>query len=131
VFIELLYGDPHPAAGCAAMFIATMSYDLHASTAPDARKLMRAELVGRRWKDRSNDGALMPAGTVWIKRSAGPGETVDDLHAACARDLRAAVAAVAATGRDITLVRAWVHVSGSGAYGPVAVDGSPAKPSGT
>lgn len=30
------------------MFIATMSYDLHTSTAPDARKLMRAELVGRR-----------------------------------------------------------------------------------
>jgi hypothetical protein len=109
------------------MFIATMSYELHPTTEPDARKLLRAELVGRRWKDRW-EGFLMPANTVWIKRSAGPKESTDDLHAACSRELHAAVAAVAATGRKISLVRAWVHVSGSGTYGPVPTDAQPATP---
>jgi len=101
-----------------ATFIATMSYELSADTAPDARKLLRAELVGRRWQDR-REGALMPANTVWIRRSAEPEHTTDDVHEACARDLVAAVAAVAATGRAITLLRGWVQVSGAGTYGLV------------
>ena len=97
-------------------FIATMSYELAPATAPDARKLLRAELVGRRWQDRC-EGALMPANTVWIRRSAAPEHTTNDVHEACSRDLVAAVAAVAATGRAITLTRAWVQVSGAGTYG--------------
>ena len=104
------------------MFIATMSYELHPSTEANTRKLLRAELVGRRWKDRSEDGALMPAGTVWIRRSAGPGETTDHLHAACGRDLHDAVAAVAGMGRNITLLRAWVQVTGAGTYGPIKIE---------
>ena len=67
----------------------------------------------------------MPASAVWIRRSAAKGETTDDLHAACGRELVAAVAAVAATGRSITLVRAWVHVSGAGTYGPIRLDAHP------
>ena len=101
-------------------FIATLSYELTPATAPDARKLLRAELVGRRWQDRC-EGALMPAGTVWIRRSAEPEHTTDDVHEACGRDLFAAVAAVAATGRSIALVRAFVQVSGAGTYGLVPV----------
>lgn len=103
-----------------ATFIATMSYELTQGTPPDARKLLRAELVGRRWQDR-RDGALMPVNTLWIKRAADPEHTTDDVHEACARDLFAAVAAVAAMGREIAVVRAWVQVSGAGTYGLVPV----------
>lgn len=110
-----------------ATFFATMSYELHASTDPDARKLLRAELVGRRWQDRY-EGALMPAGTVWIKRSVEAHQTVDDVKATCAIDLNAAVAAVARTGRAIRLVRAWVQVSGAGTYGMLDVAALPPAP---
>jgi hypothetical protein len=102
------------------MFIATMTYELHPSTHDDARKLLRAELVGRRWQDRFN-GAPMPSNTVWMKRSAGKDETTDHLHAACARELHQAVAAVAERGLTIKVTRAWVHVSGSGSYGSIPV----------
>ena len=101
-----------------ATFIATMSYELHPSTLPDARKLLRAELVGRRWQDRCKE-MPMPAGTVWIKRSTPQEHTTDDVHDACAQDLHAAVAAVAQTGRPIRLVRAFIQVSGAGTYGLV------------
>lgn len=97
-------------------FIATMVYELHPDTPPDARKLLRAQLVGRRWQDRC-EGALMPSTAVWIRRSAEDHETTDDLHAACARDLHAAAAAVAATGRPIKVMRVWIQVSGAGTYG--------------
>lgn len=99
-------------------FTATMSYELDGATQPDARKLLRAELVGRRWQDRYEE-RLMPAGTVWISRSATPDQTTDDVHAACADDLRAAVAAVAQTGRPIRLLRAFIQVSGAGTFGLV------------
>ncbi|MEP7122214.1 MAG: hypothetical protein ABJE95_14940 [Byssovorax sp.] len=105
-----------------ATFIATLSYELTKATSPDARKLLRAELVGRRWQDR-RDGALMPANTLWIKRAADPEHTTDDVHEACARDLFAATAAVAAMGREIAVVRAWVQVSGAGTYGLVTAPG--------
>ena len=58
-----------------------------------AAKLLRAELVGRRWQDRQN-GEKMPANCLWMARSAEPHHTTDDLHAACAEDLYRAVAAV-------------------------------------
>lgn len=103
-----------------ATFIATMSYELTPATPPDARKLLRAELVGRRWQDR-RDGALMPANTLWIKRAAEPEHTTDDVHEACARDLFAAAAAVTAMGREVAVVRAWVQVSGAGTYGLVTL----------
>ena len=38
-------------------FVATLTYELDPSTAPDARKLLRAELCGRRWQDR-HEGRL-------------------------------------------------------------------------
>ena len=101
-----------------ATFIVTMSYDLDPATPPDARKFLRAELVGRRWEDRCQ-GALLPSHTVWGRRGAAAHETCDDVHAACGRDLQDAVAAVAKTGRSIALVRAWIQVSGAGTYGPV------------
>jgi hypothetical protein len=61
----------------------------------------------------------MPAGTVWIRRSADDDHDTDDVHDACARDLHAAVAAVAQTGRPIRLIRAFIQVSGAGSYGLV------------
>lgn len=108
-------------------FIATLSYELHPSTDPDAAKLLRAELVGRRWQDR-HEGMKMPANTVWIRRSAEPQQSTDDLHAACAADLHAAVAAVARTGRKITLLRAWCQVSGAGTHGLVPMPPKPDTP---
>lgn len=104
----------------ATYFIATLSYELHPSTTPDARRLLRAELVGRRWQDRFKE-ERMPANTVWIRRSAEDHQTVDDVMDLCAEDLRRAAAAVAATGRSIQLVHAWVQVSGAGTYGLVPV----------
>lgn len=103
-----------------ATFIATMSYELDAATEPDARKLLRAELVGRKWEDR-HQGTRLPSNTVWCRRGAGERSTCDDVHAECGRDLKDAVAAVARTGRTIALVRAWVQVSGAGTFGPVTI----------
>lgn len=100
-------------------FFATMVYELSKATEPDAAKLLRAELVGRRWLDRY-EGARMPSNAVWMKRSVEPTQSTDDAQAACVTDLRKAVAAVAATGRSITLVRAWVQVTGSGSMGVVS-----------
>jgi hypothetical protein len=102
-------------------FYASMSYELHPTTPPEARKLLRAELVGRKWNDRYK-GALMPSSTVWIFRAAGEDDTTDDVHAACVRELRDAAAAVARTGRPIQLVRAWVQVSGAGSIGLAAAE---------
>lgn len=99
------------------MFIATLSYELHPQTEPDAAKLLRAEMVGRRWLDRF-EGARLPANTLWIKRGE-PHQTTDDVHAACGEDLHKAVAAVAGMGKKIGLVRAWVQVTGAGTYGLV------------
>lgn len=96
-------------------FYATMSYELAPSTPPDARKLLRAELVGRKWNDRVN-ALLMPSSTVWAERFAKDEETTGDVFNGCARDLRDAAAAVARTGRPIQVVRAWVHVSGGGTF---------------
>jgi hypothetical protein len=107
-------------------FIATLVYELHPDTPPESRKLLRAHLVGRRWQDRVQ-GQLMPANALWINRSAADHETVDDLHAACGRDLRAAAAAVAQMGRPIRVLRAWVQVAGAGTWGLVAVS-EPPKP---
>lgn len=102
------------------MFVATMTYELSPSTSNDARKLLRAELVGRRWHDRY-DSAPVPANMVWIKRNTGPGETTDHLHTACSRELLDAAAAVARRGLSIHVVRAWVHVSGAGTFGAVLI----------
>jgi hypothetical protein len=59
----------------------------------------------------------MPAGTVWIERTTEPGQSIDDLHRLCGEDLLKAVAAVAATGRSIRLLRAWVQIAGAGTFG--------------
>jgi len=101
-------------------FVATMTYELEPATSVEARKLLRAELVGRRWQDRW-EGRLMPAGCVWIRRTTQPEETVDDLMKHCERELLSAAAAVEATGRPTRVKRAWVQVSGAGTWGLLAV----------
>jgi len=98
-----------------------MSYELQPDVTDEARRLFRAELAGRRWLDRSEDQRL-PANTVHMLRAAGEDDTADELHAACARELRAAAEAVRYAGRVLVVVRAWVHVSGGGTYGPVRGD---------
>jgi hypothetical protein len=102
-------------------FIATVAYELDPSTPPEAQKLLRAELVGRRYNDRF-EGKRMPANTVWIRRNTEPNETVDDLKLRCGAELRAAVAAVARAKLPIRLLRAWVQVTGAGTYGLVDPD---------
>ncbi len=94
-------------------FFVSLSYELHPTTPPEARKLLRAELVGRKWNDRHKT-ALMPSSTVWCTRAVGDDETTDDVHAMCVAELREAARAVARTGRPIAIVRAWLHVSGGG-----------------
>lgn len=97
-------------------FIATVSYELSKDTTDDARRLFRAELVGRRYFDRW-EGKRMPETTVWARKTAAEGETVIHLKAQCERDLRAAAAAVSAMRLPIRLVRAWIQVSGAGTFG--------------
>jgi hypothetical protein len=94
-------------------FLVTLAYELHPQTEPDAAKLLRAEMVGRRWQERY-EGERMPANTLWMRRS---GETTDAVHAACAEDLRKAIAAVAGMGKRVALVRAWLQVTGAGTFG--------------
>lgn len=101
--------------------MATLTYEVDPSSAPEAVKLLRAELVGRRWHDRSHDERL-PFGTLFIRRNATEHEIVDDVHAACAAELRDAVLAVRATGRALSVRRAWIHVSGGGMVGLVHVE---------
>ncbi len=96
-------------------FAATLSYELTPTTPPEARKLLRAELVGRKWNDRYK-AALMPPSTLWIIRSVGDDDTTDEVHAACVRDLREAVAAVERRGLPIQVVRAWLHIPGGGSW---------------
>jgi hypothetical protein len=103
-----------------SVFVATMSYDLEPTTEPEARRRLRAELAARLWLDQCS-GARLPSNTVWMKRAAGPGQTVDDVHEACGQDLRDAVQAVARAGLAIGLARAWVQASGAGTYGAVPV----------
>ncbi len=103
-------------------FTATLVYELHPQTDADAARLFRAELVGRRWQDRFQ-GDKMPAHSLWIQR--GTETNTDDAHAACAEDVRRAVATVAGMGKKIALLRAWVQVTGSGTFGLVAVAGLP------
>ncbi len=97
-------------------FIATVVYELDPTTPPESRKLLRAELAGRRYNDRW-EGKLMPSNAVWIRRTAEPHETVDHLQKKCTAELQSAVAAVAKTGLAIALLRAWVQVTGAGAFG--------------
>lgn len=105
------------------MFVGTLAYELDASTPVEAARLLRAELVGRRYMDRY-EGKKMPANCLWIRRNLDPGETVDDLADKSRKELNAAVAAVAAAGLPIRLVRGWVQVSGAGTFGLVEANGS-------
>lgn len=98
------------------MFVATLVYETDEKTSKDARKLLRAELCGRRYNDHF-DGKRMPDGCLWIRRGAEPSETVDDLKRKCQEELAAAAAAVSSRGLPIRVVRAWLHVSGAGTFG--------------
>lgn len=104
-------------------FFATLSYELDPLTAPDARKLLKAELAGRRYNDRHH-GQLLPVDTVWIRRTSEPSENVDDLMKKCGAELLEALASVRRTGRKIELIRAWIQISGAGTYGLVMPDGT-------
>ncbi len=101
-------------------FIATMTYELHKDTDPDAAKLLRAELCGRRWQDR-HEGDKLPATMLWMPRHADAHLTVDEIQTKCAEELFRAVATVAAMGRKIMLLRVWVQVTAAGAFGLVPV----------
>lgn len=102
-------------------FFVSMAYDLSPETTAEARMLLRAELVGRRWHDRVRD-RLMPKGCVWIDRKVADDQTTDDVHTLSAADLRDAAHAVAQTGRPIKVLRAWIQVAGAGTYGLAAPD---------
>lgn len=108
-------------------FVCTLAYEVHPGTSDEARRLLRAELVGRRWQERVGDRRL-PSTVLFMVRSAVDEHTTNDVHDACAADLRAAAEAVRAMGRELVVTRAWVHVSGGGTYGPVA--GERASPGG-
>lgn len=110
-----------------AVFVVTMTYDLSPATPPDARKLLRAELVGRRWRDRHED-RLMPHNAVWIRRTHPDEHTVRDVFAASERDLADAADAVRRTGRELGVKRSWIHVSGGGLFGLANVAASPETP---
>jgi hypothetical protein len=103
-----------------ATFFATLVYELDASTEADARKLLRAEMVGRRWQDKI-DGRPLPATALWMRRAAGPSDSTDDVHRACGTDLVEAVASVQKLGARVQVRRAWVQVTGAGTYGLIAL----------
>ena len=102
-------------------FVCSLTYEVHPETAEDSRKLLRAELVGRRWLERV-EGKRLPSNALFMVRSAGDDDTTNDVHDACTGDLRAAAESVRKTGRALTVLRGWIHVSGSGTYGPAAGD---------
>jgi hypothetical protein len=97
-------------------FIASISWDCSSDTPQQARQLLRAELVGRRWKDRCNERP-MPQNSLWSRRSSQGEQTTDDIHAACADDLSAAAAAVRRMGIPCRVVRAFIQVMGGGTFG--------------
>ena len=103
-----------------ATFFATLVYELDPKTDPDARKLLRAEMVGRRWQDKI-DGRPLPATALFMRRAAPAEDTTDDVHRACGLDLQSAVDSVRKMGVSIELRRAWVQVTGAGTYGLVTV----------
>jgi hypothetical protein len=98
-------------------FIASLSYELSADTSEDARKLLRAELVGRRWRDRERERRMPRQALFCIRNVTDDKQTTDTLHALCATELRQAAAAVAAAGLPIKVLRAFIHVAGAGTYG--------------
>jgi hypothetical protein len=100
-------------------FVASMTYDLSKDTPDDSRKLLRAELVGRRWRDRVKE-RLLPRNMVWMMRESHGDETTSDIHDHCAGELKAAAEAVRSMGRSCTVLRAWIQVSGGGTYGLAA-----------
>jgi hypothetical protein len=94
-----------------------MSYEVSADTSDDAKKLLRAELVGRRWRDRERD-RIMPRQAVFCVRNVSDDrQTTDTLHTLCATELRDAAAAVARAGLPIRITRAFIHVAGAGTFG--------------
>jgi hypothetical protein len=97
-------------------FTASMSYELGADTSAEARKLLLAELAGRRWRDRLKERHL-PSQTLVLSRSLDDDQTTNDLHDMCASDLRDAARSVQRMGRAIQVLRAFIQVSGAGTHG--------------
>lgn len=100
------------------MFVATVVYEFAPSTEPKAQKLFRAEMVGRRYKEQW-EGLPLPKNTLWIRRTAEPSETVDDLKERCRLEVVGAAGAVRKAGLAIDLPAVWVHVMGGGTFGLV------------
>ncbi len=59
----------------------------------------------------------MPHNALWVEKTAGDKDTTREVHDACARDVKDALAAVAKAGLPIELLRAWIQVSGGGTFG--------------
>lgn len=97
-------------------FTASMSFELSADTSSQARQLLIAELVGRRWQERIGERRL-PRSTLLLRRSLEDQQTTDDLHRLCAVDLRNAARAVVAAGLPLRVLRAFIQVAGAGTYG--------------
>ena len=98
------------------MFACTVCYELSAETPKVARTLLHAALVARRYLDHF-EGQPLPAGCLWARKTKAPEETVDDVKAACERDLAQARAQVEAMGHSVGFAAVWVVVLGGGTFG--------------
>ncbi len=100
----------------ARKFIATISYDVSPDASQQARRLLHAEMIGRRWQEECNE-RKMPANTLWSQRTVGAEANTRTVYRDCAEDLKKAVSAVRGTGREIAVRRVWIQVSGAGSFG--------------
>lgn len=98
------------------MFFVTLAYEVDPKTPVDAQRLLRAELVGRRYFE-AHEGKKLPAHCLWAPRSREPGETVDHVSRRCEAELVAAVSAVRKMGFKIRVPRAFIQVTGAGTFG--------------
>lgn len=100
-------------------FIATISYDVSPQASEQARKLLLAEMVGRRWLQECK-GRKLPTNTLWCQRTVKAEATTRTVFHDCTEDLKKAVSAVRRSGREMAVRRVWVQVSGAGSYGVAA-----------
>lgn len=97
-------------------FIASMTFEVSPATAEPARRLLVAELVGRRWFDRVRD-RRMPQNCLWTKKKIGPDQNTSHIHRACAEELETCAARVRDRGHTLEVRRAFIQVAGGGTYG--------------
>lgn len=102
-------------------FIASMTFELGPGTSEPARRLLVAELVGRRWFDRVRE-RRMPKNCLWTKKKIGPDQNTGHIHTACAEELEACAERVRARGHELSVRRAFIQVAGGGTYGLAPAD---------